>query len=79
MHLVRPRGRHHRDLAAGTFAVLSAVGITEHVVFTHRIHTEQLVAGALRRDVLARRVVAHVVHTVHGEPVGFRALAADGE
>src|SRR5262249_51260718 len=79
MPLVRARCGHHSDLASGAFAILSAVSIAEYVVFPDGVYAEQLLAGALRRYVLARRVVADIVHAIHREAIGFRPLAAHRE
>ena len=76
---VRSRCGHHGDLSAGPLAVLRAIGVAQDVVFAHRVHAEQLLAGPLRRNVLAGRVVPNIVHAVNREAVAFRPLASHRE
>src|SRR5207244_3674071 len=51
--LIRAGCGHDRDLATRPFAVLGSIRIAEDVVFPHGVHAEQLLAGSLRRYVLA--------------------------
>src|SRR5204862_7730493 len=69
MPLIRSRSCHHRDLAAGAFAILGAVGFSQHVVFTNGIHAESLLAGSVRSDVLAGGIDSDALHNHHRQPI----------
>ena len=63
--------------AAGTLAVLRAVGIAQHVEFPHRVHAQQLLAGAARLHVVLRR--AREFHAVQQEQILLRPVSRHGE
>ncbi len=61
-----------QNLAAGTLAVLGAVGIGEQVEFPHRVHAQQLLAGAAGLHVVFRR--ARELHAIQQEQILLRPV-----
>lgn len=55
MYLIRSRLRDNQDLRAGSFAVLRAVGIAEHVELAHSVNSQQLLARSAGLYVVFRR------------------------
>ena len=77
MQLVGARLRDDQHLRAGPFAVLRAVGIAQHVEFAHRVHAQQLLAGAAGLHVVFGR--AGEFDAVQQEQILLRAIAGDRE
>ena len=63
--------------APGTFAVLRAVGIGEHVELAHGVHAQQLLAGAAGLHVVLRR--AGEFHAVQQEQILLRPVSRHRE
>ena len=77
MQLVAARLGDDDHLAAGALAVFGAVGIAQNVEFPHRVHAQQLLAGAARLHVVLGR--ARELHAVEQEKILLRPIARDGE
>ena len=63
------------DLRAVALAVAGAVGVGDHVELAHRIHAQQLAAGAARRHVDQRS--AGVFDAVQQKQIVLRPASAD--
>ena len=69
--------RDDQHLRARALAVLGAIGIAQHVELAHRIHAQQLLAGAARLHVILGR--AGEFDAVQQEEILLRAVALDRE
>src|SRR5712691_1504085 len=79
MQLVGSGGGHNADLGTGPFPIFGAIGVGDGVVFPHRFHSQQLPAGAVRRNELPRTVPSHPVDPVDQKPVDWEGGNGTGQ